>query len=123
MRKSSCFPALLANLRSNIDKPETTFTLLKTLARCLIEPALSPAVPRLCLIVFRCSQPVLIRQAMSFLSPALEAERNDCNGYWLLLAAVFVYFGMTVSPYMYLAIFSRVATNASRSPLLCTSTA
>jgi len=70
-------------------------TLLSVLARCLMAPALRPIIPRLCVTVCRCSQPVLIRQAMAFVSGT--NEHAECRGNWILSAAIVIYGGLAVS--------------------------
>lgn len=77
------------------EQPEDSATLLWVIARCLVASTLHPILPRLCVTVFRCSQPVLIRQTMEFVSGTTEHAK--CCGYWILSAAIVIYGGLAVS--------------------------
>ncbi|PWI72127.1 multidrug resistance-associated protein [Purpureocillium lilacinum] len=81
------------------ERPERGVTLLSVLARCLMAPALRPIIPRLCVTVCRCSQPVLIRQAMAFVSGT--NEHAECRGNWILSAAIVIYGGLAVCTSLY----------------------
>ncbi|KAL7797360.1 ABC transporter type 1, transmembrane domain-containing protein [Trichoderma ceciliae] len=81
-------------------KPETILALPKVLLRCLAGPFVSATLPRLGLVTFRCSQPILIKQAVRFVQGYTKG--NDENvGYWLIVAAVVVYLGQTFSASRY----------------------
>jgi hypothetical protein len=66
------------------------------LLRCIRHAFLAPVIPRLLVIIFRYSQPALIRYSIQFVtSPAIAA--SEIRGYWLVLSAVVVYLGLGVS--------------------------
>jgi ATP-binding cassette, subfamily C (CFTR/MRP), member 1 len=79
-----------------IARPETQRTLPLALLRCIKKPFLGAIVPRLCLIVFRYSQPVLIKQSIRLVTTPSERSL-DTHGYWLIVSAVVVYLGLAVS--------------------------
>jgi hypothetical protein len=56
----------------------------------------APVLPRLSLIVFRYAQPVLIRNAVRYLSSPVE-RASPRTGYSVILMAVVVYAGLAVS--------------------------
>ena len=71
-------------------------TLLKVLLRCLAGPFFAATLPRLGLVIFRCGQPILIEQAVRFVQGYTKGD-DAIEGYWLVVAAAFVYLGQTVS--------------------------
>ncbi|OAQ71684.1 ABC multidrug transporter [Purpureocillium lilacinum] len=81
------------------EQPADSATLLRVLARCLMAHTLHPILPRLCVTFFRCSQPVLIRQAMAFVSGT--NEHAECHGNWILSAAIVIYGGLAVCTSLY----------------------
>ncbi|KAB5582239.1 putative ABC transporter [Coniochaeta sp. 2T2.1] len=81
-------------------KPETRWTLPLALLRCIRQPFLAAIIPRLFLIVFRYSQPVLIKQSIRFVSMPSESGM-DMHGYWLVVSAVVVYLGLAISTAVY----------------------
>lgn len=56
---------------------------------------LAPILPRLSLIIFRYSQPILISTAIRYLNAPLE-EKSSNKGYSVILMAVVVYLGLAV---------------------------
>lgn len=48
------------------------------------------------LLILRSSQPILIKQAVRFVQGHTNGD-SDNAGYWLIVAAVVVYLGQTVS--------------------------
>lgn len=87
------FPCLLTKTA----KPETKMSLPLALMTCLTQPFLAAIVPRLFLICFRYSQPILIRESIRYVvAYPTDAESNQ--GFWLVLSAVAVYVGLAVSP-------------------------
>lgn len=66
------------------------------LMKCLKQPFLAAIVPRLFLIVFRYSQPILIRESIRYVE-AYPTETEYNQGFWLVLSAVTVYVGLAVS--------------------------
>lgn len=56
---------------------------------------LAPILPRLSLIAFRYSQPILISTAIRYLNAPLE-EKSPKKGYSVILMAVVVYLGLAV---------------------------
>ncbi|KAB5513252.1 ABC transporter-like protein [Coniochaeta sp. 2T2.1] len=81
-------------------KPETRWTLSLALLRCIRQPFLAAIFPRLFLIVFRYSQPVLIKQSIRFVSMPPESGM-DMHGYWLVVLAVVMYLGLAISTAVY----------------------
>lgn len=71
-------------------------TLLKVLLRCLAGPFFAATFPRLGLVIFRCGQPILIEKAVRFVQGYTQGD-DARDGYWLVVAAAFVYLGQTVS--------------------------
>ncbi|KAH6606099.1 MRP-type ABC transporter [Trichoderma cornu-damae] len=57
--------------------------------------------PRLSLIVFRCSQPILIQQAVQFVQGYTKQDDDGNVEYWLIVAAVVVYLGQTFAASTY----------------------
>jgi ATP-binding cassette, subfamily C (CFTR/MRP), member 1 len=115
--KSRCifFPCLLTKTA----KPETKMSLPLALMRCLKQPFLAAIVPRLFLIFFRYSQPILIRESIRYVVRyPMNAETNQ--GFWLVLSAVVVYVGLAVSPgFDSLTYFSRANVQHScRQPYM-----
>lgn len=80
----------------DIAKPERKTTLLLVLLRCLASPLKSAIIPRLFLIIFRYGQPLLIRQLIRFVSQPPGRSDEQFQGFWILVAACFVYVGLAV---------------------------
>lgn len=76
-------------------KPETKLTLPRVLVVTLLSPFLAPIIPRLCLIVFRYAQPVLVSRAVRYLSTNVDGNSPDA-GRSLIITAVVVYVGLAV---------------------------
>ncbi|KAK0640764.1 P-loop containing nucleoside triphosphate hydrolase protein [Cercophora newfieldiana] len=76
-------------------KPEGKMTLPMVLVRSMLPHFLAPIIPRLSLIVFRYSQPVLISTAIRTISKG--SSRSTSADYWVVLMAVVVYVGLAVS--------------------------
>lgn len=71
-------------------------TLLFALLRCTKNPFIAAIIPRLFLIVFRYSQPVLIKQSIRFVT-IYSNETGGEYGYWLVVSAITIYVGLAVS--------------------------
>jgi len=72
--------------------------LLWALFQLLKGSLLINAVPRITLIIFRFSQPILINKAVKYLTePAMETKEQDTTGYYLILATLVIYIGSGVS--------------------------
>lgn len=82
---------------TNTAKPEMKMSLPLALMRCLKQPFLAAIVPRLFLIFFRYSQPILIRESIRYVV-AYPTNPESSQGFWLVLSAVAVYVGLAVSP-------------------------
>ena len=78
-----------------IDTPETNNALTLALMRCIWRPAAAAAVPRLALILFQYSQPVLIKHSIRYVSSP-PVETSIPYGYWLIVSSVVVYVGLAV---------------------------
>ncbi|KAK1995506.1 P-loop containing nucleoside triphosphate hydrolase protein [Colletotrichum falcatum] len=87
-------------------KPEGRTTLPKVLARSMLPHFLAPIIPRLFLIVFRYSQPVLISTAIRFLSGS-SAQSAD-KGRLVVFMAVAIYVGLAMSNAVYFHLLNRL---------------
>ncbi|KAI1382387.1 ABC transporter [Hypoxylon crocopeplum] len=81
-------------------RPESQMTLPKVLLRCLRRPFLLAIPPRLFYTVFRYSQPLIIRQAIVYVT-SNKAESQTWSGHSLVIAAVVVYVGLAISSTAY----------------------
>lgn len=86
-------------------------TLPLALLRCIRRPFVAPVIPRLFLILFRSSQPALIRWSLKFVTtttatatttssssiPSVAGLDVETRGYWLVFSAVTIYVGLAVS--------------------------
>jgi hypothetical protein len=73
-------------------------TLLWALFRFFKGSLLLNAIPRLILITFRYSQPILINSTIRYVTgPVTEIEEQDVTGYNLIFAAFVIYVGSAVS--------------------------
>ncbi|KAK0708156.1 putative ABC transporter [Lasiosphaeris hirsuta] len=84
---------------SQRETPETARSLPLALLRCLKRPFLAAILPRLFLIMFRYSQPILIRQSIRYVTAPTTSDRNQ--GYWLIASAVAIYVGLALSTATY----------------------
>ncbi|KPM40571.1 hypothetical protein AK830_g5983 [Neonectria ditissima] len=79
-------------------KPETRTTLPKVLVLSMLPHFLIPVIPRLFLIAFRYSQPVLISTAVRLMSQS--SEQDSQTGYLVIAMAITIYTGLAVEcPY------------------------
>ncbi|KAE8423949.1 P-loop containing nucleoside triphosphate hydrolase protein [Aspergillus pseudocaelatus] len=83
------------------EKPETTFTLPVTMIRFARGQFISAIIPRLFLILFRYCQPVLINAAVRFVDNQRESQNHPNYGYWLIIMAGTIYFGLAISTAVY----------------------
>ncbi|KAH3540206.1 hypothetical protein KXV64_006099 [Aspergillus fumigatus] len=81
-------------------KPETKKSLPVALMECLWRPFLDAGFSRLILIVCRYSQPILIKECIIY-AAAYPASAESNHGFWLVLAAVFIYGSLALSTAMY----------------------
>ncbi|KAI1135027.1 ABC transporter [Hypoxylon sp. FL0543] len=81
-------------------RPENRMTLPKVLLRCLKKPFLLAIPPRLFLTIFRYSQPIIIRQAIIYVTSDKLSEQL-WTGPSLVIAAVVVYVGLAISTTVY----------------------
>lgn len=77
--------------------PETKTALPLALLRCIWRPMAAAAVPRLALILFQYSQPLLIKHSIRYVSTA-PASTPTPLGYWLIVSSIVVYIGLAVCP-------------------------
>lgn len=80
-----------------IEKPESSLCLPKVLFECFKKPILWAIIPRLFLIVFRYAQPLLIREAIGYVSASKISSARSWSGPDLIVAAMVVYFCLAVS--------------------------
>lgn len=66
------------------------------LFRCLKKPFLAAIIPRLFLIVFRYSQPILIRCSIHYVSSS-EYGDWESTGYMIVITSIIVNIGLVVS--------------------------
>ncbi|KAI1405376.1 putative ABC transporter [Hypoxylon fuscum] len=81
-------------------KPETVRTLPLALLDCVKGPFIIVILPRLFLIIFRYSQPSLIKQSIKYVTVPSEGA-NPSYGYWLVVSALTIYTGLAVSTAVY----------------------
>ncbi|KAI1780180.1 ABC transporter [Hypoxylon cercidicola] len=95
-------PIRLAALRAwdQRSKPENKMTLPKVLLGCLKKPFLSAILPRIFLIFFRYSQPILISQAIVYVT-SYKLSRQAWTGHRLIVVAAVVYIGLAFSTTAY----------------------
>lgn len=82
-------------LLRNLASPETKAALPLALLKALMTPFLASVIPRLFLIIFRYSQPPLIKSSIKYVK-AFNSNTNDDQGFWLVGTAVIVYVGFAV---------------------------
>src|SRR5882757_1436176 len=85
-------------------KPEGSTTLPYVLLDCFKRPVSAAILPRLFLITFRYSQPVLINISVRYISNAPKEKESTDNGRWLIVGALVVYVGLAVSTVSHIAV-------------------
>jgi ATP-binding cassette, subfamily C (CFTR/MRP), member 1 len=78
-------------------KPERRFEFIMAIYRALWWPFVLTAFPRICLIMFLFSQPLLIFKILDLLSREEDAPQTLNEGYGLIGAALLVYLGLSIS--------------------------
>ena len=63
--------------------------------KCISNSFLAAIIPRLFLIIFRYSQPILIKESIRYVG-AYPAGSESSRGYWLVVSAVGIYVGLAV---------------------------
>jgi hypothetical protein len=98
-RLGTCSPMITTDTLPTLflAQPETSFTLPRVLFTCFWGEILSPIVPRLFLIVFRYSQPILISVTIGFVRKSSSQDEGMGSGYWLVVLATGTYCGIAVS--------------------------
>lgn len=93
-------PNNLAHLRADplAETPEPKTILARVLYRTLRKPFLLAAIPRLFVILFRCGQPILINKVIAFVQQPVDENNHINQAYYIVLAAVTIYIGLTVRP-------------------------
>ncbi|KAL7815012.1 P-loop containing nucleoside triphosphate hydrolase protein [Trichoderma aethiopicum] len=81
-------------------KPIGKLTLPKVLIATTLPHFLAPILPRLCLILFRYSQPVLIRNVIRYLDTSMN-ENSTKRDYTVVVMAIVVYVGLAISKAVY----------------------
>ncbi|RAK75330.1 putative ABC transporter [Aspergillus fijiensis CBS 313.89] len=81
-------------------KPETKRTLPMALYQCLKGPFLAAVIPRLFLLGFRYSQPILIKESIRYVAsgPTIAASGRGAG---LIVSAVAIYGGLAISTAIY----------------------
>jgi ATP-binding cassette subfamily C (CFTR/MRP) protein 1 len=82
-------------LLTRVAKPETKKTLPLALLKCVNSLFVAAVIPRLFLIIFRYSQPILIQRSIRYVVD-YSASAESSNGYWLFAPAVGIYIGLAV---------------------------
>ncbi|KAH8903310.1 ABC transporter [Coniochaeta sp. PMI_546] len=90
-------------------RPSNKLTLPKALVSSMRSQFFAPVLPRLCLILFRYAQPVLIRTAVRYLSTPVNETRSRA-GYSVILMAIIVYIGLALSKVIYNHRMNRLRT-------------
>jgi ATP-binding cassette subfamily C (CFTR/MRP) protein 1 len=80
---------------TRLAKPETKKTLPLALLNCVNSLFVAAVIPRLFLIIFRYSQPILIKQSIRYVVD-YSASAESSHGYWLFVSAVGIYVGLAV---------------------------
>ncbi|EPE10420.1 abc transporter [Ophiostoma piceae UAMH 11346] len=82
---------------------EQPMTLPKVLFRCFVAPLSLAIPPRLGVVFFQFSQPLLISRAITFVQRPQETDADDASagGFWIVVSAVVIYFGLTTSTAIY----------------------
>jgi ATP-binding cassette, subfamily C (CFTR/MRP), member 1 len=76
-------------------RPETKRALPLALYRCLKQPFLAAILPRLFLIVFKYSQPILIKESIRYVTTSY-AITSSTYSYWIILSGIAIYVGLAV---------------------------
>lgn len=76
-------------------QPETKNTLPWVLLSCVKNQFLAAVLPRLFLIIFRYSQPMLIKETIQYVT-ASPVRAEDSHGFWLVVSAATIYSGLAV---------------------------
>ncbi|KAK3941519.1 P-loop containing nucleoside triphosphate hydrolase protein [Diplogelasinospora grovesii] len=97
--RSSKFPDSTVDETLHTHGPESYLSLPLVLAECLLRPFLSVILPRLCLILVRYAQPVLISYVIQYVTSSDGGSEDE--GYFIIVAAVFVYAGLAISTGVY----------------------
>jgi ATP-binding cassette subfamily C (CFTR/MRP) protein 1 len=79
-----------------LDTTDNLMTLPRVVLHALLRPFLSAIMPRLFLIVFRYSQPLLLKESIRFVISPI-ARDADSQGFTIVCAAIAVYSGLAVS--------------------------
>lgn len=88
-------------------RPETKKSLPIALIKCLKTPFLAAIVPRLLLISFRYSQPVLINESIRYIVTHSKGEGSN-HGFWLIVSAFTIYVGLALSTAVYQHFINRL---------------
>ncbi|KAF7933004.1 uncharacterized protein EAE97_008771 [Botrytis byssoidea] len=113
---SSSLEAKMQNTWRN-ESPNGKYSLLFAILKSFKVPLLTLIFPRLCLIGFKFSQPLLINRAISLID-APETAGNKNIGYALIGATALIYLGLAVSTAQYQHQIFRVITMV-RGGLVC----
>ncbi|PQE21513.1 ABC multidrug transporter protein [Rutstroemia sp. NJR-2017a BVV2] len=97
--------------------PNGKYSLLFAILTCFNIPLLTLIFPRICLIGFKFSQPLLINRAISLID-APETPVNKNIGHALIGATAFIYLGLAISTAQYRHQIFRVITMI-RGGLIC----
>ncbi|KAI9042041.1 P-loop containing nucleoside triphosphate hydrolase protein [Aspergillus affinis] len=82
-------------------KPETKFTLPLVLIKAFQRELLMPILPRLFLIAFRYSQPILIGITINFINHRDSHDESIYFRYWLVIVTAVIYCGLAISTSIY----------------------
>ncbi|KAK1138802.1 hypothetical protein N8T08_001763 [Aspergillus melleus] len=82
-------------------KPEAKFTLPFALFKGFRREFLLPVLPRLFLIVFRYSQPILIGITIEYIQHTDSEGKSIDTGYWLVILTGIIYSGLAISTSCY----------------------
>jgi len=93
--KQSCTTHRINSDSTTLAKPKEKNSLLITLIKCLKWPFLAPVLPRLLLIVFRYSQPILIKESIRHVAAQPPGTQKG-DAFWFIVSAVTIYVGLAV---------------------------
>lgn len=110
--KEADIPPLETEMRSKVlkditvrnwaerEQPETKMSLVKTIFKSVRPSFLAVIGPRLVVAGFRCSQPLLIGQVISFIQDDRGGDRSIYDKLYVVMLAIVVYGGLNVSNYL-----------------------
>lgn len=82
-------------LLTRLAKPETLRSLPLALTTCLKGPFVAAILPRILMILFRFSRPILLKESIKYVA-ANHDGAADSQGLWFIVSATTIYIGLAV---------------------------